>query len=130
MKPLVLMLAACSAGVPASAPPDASPAIDGAASDLREPFAVWRQREPIYELYVRHFSEEGTFKGVEARLPELKALGIGIVWLLPVHEIGSIVSVNGSAAIDAPHGNPYAVKSYERLNPEYGSLGTEESAEA
>jgi cyclomaltodextrinase / maltogenic alpha-amylase / neopullulanase len=103
---------------------------DGGGSVAATPFEVWRQREPIYELYVRHFSEAGTFKGVEERLPELKALGIGIVWLLPVHEIGSIVSVNGSVAIDAPHGNPYAVKSYERLNPEYGSLGTEESAEA
>jgi glycosidase len=95
-----------------------------------DPFEVWRRREPIYELYVRHFSEEGTFKGVEAKLPELKALGVGVVWLLPVHEIGSIVPANGGEAIDAPHGNPYAVKSYERLNPEYGSDGTEASAEA
>lgn len=79
------------------------------------PFEVWRRREPIYELYVRHFSARGDFKGVEDRLPELKALGIGIVWLLPVHEIGS------KAVIDGPHGNPYAVKSYERLNPEYGT---------
>src|SRR5436190_495817 len=52
-----------------------------AAIEPREPvpFEVWRQREPIYELYVRHFSPEGNFKGVEDRLPELKALGIGIV---------------------------------------------------
>jgi glycosidase len=94
------------------------------------PFEVWRRREPIYELYVRHFSEEGNFKGVEKRLPELKALGIGVVWLLPVHEIGSIVPANGGSAIDAPHGNPYAVKDYHRLNPEYGSDGTEASAAA
>ena len=80
-----------------------------------EPFEVWRRREPIYELYVRHFSAAGNFKGVEAKLDELRALGIGIVWLLPVNEIGSL------DYIDAPHGNPYAVKSYERLNPEYGS---------
>ncbi len=83
--------------------------------DTREPFAVWRQREPIYELYVRHFSQTGDFEGVRAKLPELKALGIGIVWLLPIHEIGSL------EYIDAPHGNPYAVKSYEKLNPEYGT---------
>jgi glycosidase len=96
----------------------------------QSPFEVWRHREPIYELYVRHFSPEGNFKGVEARLPELKALGVGIVWLLPVNEIGSIVPANGGEAIDAPHGNPYAVKSYERLNPEYGSQHTAESAES
>lgn len=100
------------------------------APETPQPFEVWRHREPIYELYVRHFSEEGTFQGVEARLPELKALGVGIIWLLPVHEIGSIVSVDGSVAIEAPHGNPYAVRSYERLAAEYGSEGTEESAQA
>jgi glycosidase len=86
-----------------------------------EPFSVWRQREPIYELYVRHFSTKGDFAGVTAKLPELKALGIGIVWLMPVHEIGSIVAANGGQGIDAPHGNPYAVKSYEKLNAEYGT---------
>lgn len=80
-----------------------------------EPFAEWRRREPIYELYVRHFSAAGNLKGVEAKLDELRALGIGIVWLLPINEIGSL------DYIDAPYGNPYAVKSYERLNPEYGS---------
>jgi glycosidase len=95
-----------------------------------EPFDVWRRREPIYELYVRHFSAAGNFKGVEAKLPELKALGVGIVWLLPLNEIGSKVPAHGGQAIDAPHGNPYAVKSYERVNAEYGSDGTEASAEA
>lgn len=115
----------------ATTPPTASPTDASAdATFPEEPFAVWRQREPIYELYVRHFSPAGNFKGVEAKLPELKALGIGILWLLPVNEIGSITPANGGVAIDAPHGNPYAVKSYERVNPEYGSDGTEASAAA
>lgn len=121
--------AATTAPDAAVAPTDAG--ADGLAPPpAPEPFEVWRRREPIYELYVRHFSPEGNFKGVEARLPELKALGVGIVWLLPVNEIGSIVPANGGEGIDAPHGNPYAVKSYERLNPEYGSDGTQASAEA
>lgn len=110
-------------------PPPSSPDASTNATPA-EPFSVWRQREPIYELYVRHFSPEGNFAGVEQRLPELKALGIGIVWLLPVNEIGSILPANGGASTDAPHGNPYAVKSYEALNAEYGSLRTAASAEA
>src|SRR5687767_7104298 len=61
----------------ASTPKPAPPAMD--------PFEVWRRREPIYELYVRHFSEKGNFEGVKEKLPELRALGIGIVWLLPVN---------------------------------------------
>src|SRR5688500_18332918 len=94
---------------------DAEVAHDARSPQPDVPFEVWRHREPIYELYVRHFSQAGTFKGVEAKLDELRAVGIGIVWLLPINEIGSL------AHIDAPHGNPYAVKSYERLNPEYGT---------
>jgi cyclomaltodextrinase len=107
-----LVLAGCSM---ATGPDEVAVIIGDPVTDLREPYEVWRQREPIYELYVRHFSAGGDFAGVEAKLGELRALGIGILWILPVNEIGSI------DRIDAPHGNPYAVKSYERLNPEYGT---------
>jgi glycosidase len=118
MRTWILAAAACSSATPADIVADVDGSVSSDAAtvvDPREPFEVWRHKEPIYELYVRHFSPEGTFKGVEARLGELRALGIGIIWLLPVHEIGSLDH------IDAPHGNPYAVKSYERLNPEYGT---------
>jgi alpha-amylase len=103
--------------------PDAASVEAGEATDAvpPEPYSVWRQTEPIYELYPRHFSAQGNFAGVEAKLAELKALGIGIVWLLPVNEIGSIVPANGGQATDAPWGNPYAVKSYETVNAEYGT---------
>ncbi len=106
------------AGTPLDAGADAGPFDAGVELS---PFDVWRVREPIYELYPRHFSAEGNFAGVQAKLPELKALGVGIVWLLPVNEIGSIVPANGGAATDAPWGNPYAVKSYANVNPEYGT---------
>ena len=121
--------AACATAPADETPPDAAPAPTAPAATAPpppapttsppapapEPFDVWRRREPIYELYVRHFSPTGDFAGVEAKLPELKALGVGIVWLLPVNAIGS------KAHIDAPHGNPYAVKDYDALNPEYGT---------
>jgi maltooligosyltrehalose trehalohydrolase len=38
----------------------------------------------IYELHVAAFTNEGTFKGVEARLDELKELGITAIELMPV----------------------------------------------
>jgi glycosidase len=126
--PLNPSIPSAEASLPANSGADAS--APDAATEPLEPFDVWRRREPIYELYVRHFSSTGNFKGVEAKLPELRAMGIGIVWLLPLNEIGSKVAANGGVAIDAPHGNPYAVKSYERVNAEYGSDGTEASAEA
>ncbi len=38
----------------------------------------------IYELHVGAFSPEGTFRGVTARLPELVALGVTAIELMPV----------------------------------------------
>jgi glycosidase len=117
------------ANAPSDAASDASARDAGAAdAGTSDPFADWR-RAPIYELYPRHFSDAGNFSGVQAQLPRLRALGIGIIWLLPVNEIGSIVPANGGQATDAPWGNPYAVKSYERVNVEYGSDGGEAGAE-
>jgi glycosidase len=137
---LTIVLVGCASARPSAEASDAAaPAVvvdAGAAEDVGAPpmgdaaeeeasvpavpFSEWR-KEPIYELYVRHFSQAGNFAGVTEKLPELKALGVGIVWLLPIHEIGSIVAANGGQATDAPYGNPYAVKAYERLNAEYGS---------
>ena len=42
----------------------------------------------MYQVFVRNFSEEGTFKKVEEELDRIKALGTDIVWLMPIHPIG------------------------------------------
>ncbi len=48
----------------------------------------WYYGQPLYEVYTRAFSSEGTFKQLEAELPRLKEQGIGNIWLMPVHPIG------------------------------------------
>lgn len=67
----------------------------------------------MYELNTRTFSEAGTFNAITARLPELKALGITVVWLMPIHPLGQ-VRKKGKV------GSPYAVQDYFRINPLYG----------
>ena len=42
----------------------------------------------IYEVYTRSFSPAGNFTGVEKRLPELKKLGITILWMMPIRPVG------------------------------------------
>ena len=42
----------------------------------------------VYELNIRQATEEGTFAAAEAYLPELKAMGVDIVWLMPISPIG------------------------------------------
>ncbi|MBP5316611.1 MAG: alpha-amylase, partial [Bacteroidales bacterium] len=36
----------------------------------------WTYNTVMYEVNIRQFSPEGTFKGVEAQLPRLKDLGV------------------------------------------------------
>jgi glycosidase len=66
----------------------------------------------MYEVNLWAFSEQANLDGVGARLDEMKELGINVVWLMPIYEIGE---VNGI-------GSPYAIKNYKRINPSFGTL--------
>jgi len=74
----------------------------------------------IYQVFVRNYSEEGTFKKVEEDLDRIKDLGVDYVYLLPIHEIGE-VQRKGKL------GSPYAIKDYYSINHEYGTLEDFES---
>ena len=69
----------------------------------------------MYSVFVRNFSEEGTFDGVRRQLDRIQALGTDIIWLLPIHPIG-VQERKGSL------GSPYAISDYRKVNPEYGDL--------
>ena len=42
----------------------------------------------IYELNVGSFTTEGTFAAAQQKLADLKALGVDIVWLMPIYPRG------------------------------------------
>ena len=65
----------------------------------------------MYEVNLRAFSAGGDLQGVISRLDEIKALGVNVVWLMPIHPIGAIKSVN----------SPYCVKDYKLIGAEYGT---------
>lgn len=75
----------------------------------------WARNATIYQINTRQFTPEGTFKAAEAQLPRLKALGVGILWLMPIHPIGE---KNRKGSL----GSPYAVSDYLAVNPEFGTL--------
>lgn len=75
----------------------------------------WSKNAAIYQINTRQFTPEGTFKAAEGHLPRLKALGVTILWLMPIHEIGQ---KNRKGTL----GSPYAVKDYYSINPEFGTL--------
>lgn len=74
----------------------------------------WSYNQTIYEVNIRQYSQEGTFKAVENDLPRLKSLGVGIVWLMPIHPIGEL---NRKGTL----GSQYSVKDYLAVNPEFGT---------
>jgi glycosidase len=75
----------------------------------------WVQDKVLYEVSLRHFSEAGNLAGFREQLPRLKELGVGVLWLMPVHPIGIERRSDGL-------GSPYAVKDYKAFNPEFGTI--------
>lgn len=66
----------------------------------------------MYEINERAFSVSGNFAGILPRLDSIKALSVNVIWLMPIHPIGVIKTVN----------SPYCIKNYLEVNPEYGTL--------
>jgi len=77
--------------------------------------AEWTKNAVIYEVNIRQYSKEGTFKAFEKDLPRLKEQGIDILWIMPVHPIGQ-------KERKGKLGSYYAVKDYRGINPEFGTL--------
>jgi len=75
----------------------------------------WSKNINIYEVNVRQFTEEGTFKAFENHLPRLKELAIDVLWFMPINPIGEI---NRKGEL----GSYYSVKDYMDVNPEFGNL--------
>ncbi len=73
----------------------------------------WVKDAVIYEVNIRQFTPEGTFRAFENHLPRLKELGVDILWLMPIHSIGE---VNRKGTL----GSYYAVKDYRSINSEFG----------
>lgn len=74
----------------------------------------WVKNATLYELNIRQFSEDGSFKAVEKEIPRLKKLGIDIIWLMPVQPIG-VKNRKGTL------GSYYSVQDYLGINPEFGT---------
>lgn len=70
--------------------------------------------EIIYQIFVRNYSNEGTFQAVQKDLPRLKELGVDIIYLMPIHEIG-IKNRKGT------WGSPYAIKDYYSISKDLGN---------
>jgi len=71
-----------------------------------------RRDVTIYQVNMRTFSKEGDFKGVIARMDSIKALGVNLIYLMPIYPVGILKSTN----------SPYCVKDYLDINKEFGTI--------
>jgi len=113
-----LLLAACAAPAPASYGSGLAAPAPGAARALPSADTTfhpsWSKSATIYEVNVRQYTPEGTFAAFQRHLPRLKAMGVDILWLMPVQPIG-VKNRKGSL------GSYYSIRDYTAINPEHGT---------
>lgn len=109
MRLAAALLASALIASPALAEPDYTPR-----EFVQLENAPWTADAVLYQLNTRQFTPEGTFKAAQQQLPRLAAMGVDIIWLMPIHPIG-VENRKGSL------GSPYAVRDYRAVNPEFGT---------
>ena len=73
----------------------------------------WSYSAILYEMNIRQFTTEGTFRAASERLPFLRSIGVDAIWLMPIYPIGE-EDRKGSL------GSYYSIRDYKGVNPEFG----------
>ena len=86
----------------------------------------------IYEVNIRQYSESGTFSAFTKDIPQLKDLGVKIIWVMPIFPIsetkrkatgGDFASlIEDEEERNKMLGSYYAVSDFTKVNPEFGSI--------
>jgi len=114
----LLLLTTCQSGsqsTPANETTAAPPTAPSAAGAFTIKHPAWAANASIYQINVRQYTPQGTFRAVEPDLPRLQKMGVGIIWLMPINPIGRS---HRKGAL----GSAYSVRDYRALNPDLGTL--------
>jgi glycosidase len=86
----------------------------------------------IYEANIRQYSEAGTFDEFTKDIPQLRDLGVKIIWLMPINPISETkrkatggdfaYKIEDEAERAKMLGSYYAVSDYTKVNPEFGTI--------
>lgn len=108
---LSVYLTSCQNPAPAESL-ETAPKVDSTVLSMHP---VWTKQSSIYEVNIRQHTPEGTFNAFRKKLPELKELGVEILWIMPIQPIGEKNRKGGL-------GSYYSIKDYTAVNPEFGTL--------
>ncbi|WP_445456772.1 alpha-amylase family glycosyl hydrolase [Flavobacterium sp. HNIBRBA15423] len=88
----------------------------------------------IYEANIRQYSPEGTFNAFTKDIPQLKELGVKIIWVMPIFPISQTKRKatggdDSKFASEMPKeeqskylGSYYAISDFKKINPEFGTI--------
>ena len=109
----LVALMACAAPAPARTETAASTPVRGPAVD-RGIHPEWSKNAVMYEVNIRQYTPAGTFAAFTKELPRIRALGVDILWIMPVQPIGTL---NRKGTL----GSYYSIADYTAINPEFGT---------
>lgn len=66
----------------------------------------------FYEANPRVFATSNQLNAINARLGDIKDLGVDVIWLMPICEQGKLKAI----------GSPYCIKDFKKVHPQYGTL--------
>ena len=75
---------------------------------------VWSRQAVIYEVNIRQYTPEGTFAAFRTHLERIRALGVDVLWFMPIQPIGQR---NRKGTL----GSYYSIRDYTAINPEFGT---------
>ena len=92
----------------------------GGKNDVKDPQKEEPKKEDVlpgndyvvYEANEKLFAATDALKAVDARLDEIEALGVNVLWLMPIHPVGVEKTAN----------SPYCVRDYKAVHPAFGTL--------
>lgn len=86
----------------------------------------------IYEANIRQYSPEGTLDAFTEDIPQLKELGVKIIWLMPIYPISktnrkatpelSVEDIDDPNKFEKYLGSYYAISDYTAVNPNFGTF--------
>ena len=75
----------------------------------------WATDSNIYEVNLRQYTREGSFRAFAVHLPRLREMGVEILWFMPITPISKLGRLGTL-------GSYYACSDYMTTNPEFGTV--------
>ncbi|MDX1762014.1 MAG: alpha-amylase family glycosyl hydrolase [Christiangramia sp.] len=86
----------------------------------------------IYEANIRQYSTEGSFDAFTKEIPQLKELGVKVIWLMPMYPISEknrkatggrdVEDIEDPEEREKYLGSYYSISDYSAVNPEHGTM--------